>query len=136
MRYLGIDYGSKRIGTAVSNDEGTIAFPRASIANDEHVLARISDMVKENKIDRLVMGDTRAFSGLENPVTSEADSFAHSLQEYLGIEVKKTWEAWSSREAGRFAPARARRAGGPKDKKSDSATAAIILQRFLDMRKS
>ena len=127
MRFLGIDYGSKRIGISISNEEGTIAFPHVSIVNNDKAIDKIGDVVKEKDVAVIVMGDTRAFSGAENSVTREAESFARTLSERVGITVEKTWEAWSSREAGRFAP---------DDVKDDSAAAAIILQRYLEMKKS
>ncbi len=127
MKYLGIDYGSKRIGVAVSDEKGSIAFPRVAVQNDGGALERIADIAKAEGVTNLVIGDTRAFSGAENRITPEAESFARELAALTGIEVEASWEAWSSREASRFAP---------KDVKNDSAAAAIILQRFLDMRKS
>ena len=125
MKYLGIDYGVKNLGLAVSNEDGTIAFPRVAMANDEDIISRIATMVKEEGVDGIVIGDTRAFSGAENPVTAESELFAHELSERTGLEVLSASEAWSSRESTRFAP---------KGVKSNAAEAAVILQRFIEMR--
>lgn len=125
MKYLGIDYGVNNIGLAVSNEEGTIAFPRVTMVNKRGILSRIATLVKEEGVDAIVIGNTRAFSGAENPVTAESELFAHELSEKTGLEVLSASEAWSSREATRFAP---------KGVKSDAAEAAVILQRFLEMR--
>lgn len=135
MRYLGIDYGAKRIGLAISS-EG-IAFPREVIHNDAHLLTNIGEIVAKEKISAIVVGDTRSFVGTENPVTKEADAFIAKLRKETHLPVVTAWEAGSSVEASRYAPARAPRAGGPEARPhNDSAAAAIILQRYLDMRGS
>ena len=125
MKYLGIDYGAKRIGIAVSDAAGAIAFPRTTILNNAQVLENILQVTKEEKIERIVVGDTRAFSGFENPVTKDAEAFIEVLKKATGLEVVKGWEAGSSIEASRYAPEDAGH--------EDGAAAAIILQRYLDM---
>ena len=128
MKYLGVDYGAKRVGVAISNDEGTIAFPRATIANDEKLVALIVQMIEEEKIGAVVVGDTRTVSGAANPISAEADAFIEELERVSGVSVKRSFEGWSYIEASRYAPR-----GKEHD---DAAAAAIILQRFLDMHKS
>ena len=125
MRTLGIDYGAKRIGIAISDAAGGFAFPKGVIPNDASALDAILALVASEKIGAVVVGDTRAANGAENPVTFEADRFCEALEEKLEIPMHRAWEAWSSAEAGRFAP---------DGKHDDSAAAAIILQRFLDSK--
>lgn len=124
MRYLGIDYGIKRVGLAVTDALGTIAFPRDTLANDAKFIDRVVAMIKDEKIESIVVGDTRAFSGFENPVTKEAEGFMNKLRSASGLPVISAWEAGSSVEASRFAPG---------DEHEDGAAAAIILQRYVDM---
>jgi len=123
MRYLGIDYGSKRIGIAISDEAGGFAFPKSVIPNDRKALETILSLIESEKIGAVVVGDTRAANGAENKVTFEADRFCEALEEKMEIPMHRGWEAWSSAEAGRFNP------DGGHD---DSSAAAIILQRFLD----
>ncbi len=125
MKYLGIDFGAKRIGLAVSDAAGTIAFPRETVANDAQLPARIVRLIDEEKIDRIVIGDTRSHGGAPNPISAEASAFIEELQRATGLPVARAFEAWSSIEASRYAPK-----GKEHD---DSAAAAIILQRFLEM---
>lgn len=124
MRYLGLDYGKKRIGVAVSDADGGFAFPRETIPNDHTTIDRLMKLVSEEGIGAIVLGDARAINGAENPITSETEQFAKTIETHLKISVNPIWEAWSSVEAGRFAPK-----GKEHD---DSAAAAIILQRYLD----
>lgn len=125
VKYLGIDYGSKRIGTAVSNAEGTIAFPRSTLANDAALVASLQDLVQAEKIERIIVGDTLSHGGGENPVTKEAEEFMGKIAEATGLQVSRGFEVFSSIEASRYAP--------ETSQHDDSAAAAIILQRYLDM---
>ena len=47
MKYLAIDYGTKHIGMAISNQKGTIAFPYKSIASDSQKLREIKKIIEE-----------------------------------------------------------------------------------------
>lgn len=125
MKYLGIDYGSKYLGIAVSNAEGTIAFPRSTLFNDGSLSANLKEVVSKEKIERIVVGDTRSHGGAANPVTNEAEIFMKTLAQETGVEVIPVFEVFSSIEASRYAP-------GDRQH-DDSAAAAIILQRYLDM---
>jgi putative holliday junction resolvase len=125
-KYLGIDYGAKRIGVAVSDNEGAIAFPRATIKNDVRLMESIKRLIAKENIGSIVIGDTRSFSNLENHVTKDAEGFVRRLKKETSLPVESVWEAGSSIEASRYAPEDAGH--------SDGAAAAIILQRFFDMR--
>ncbi|MBV9159904.1 MAG: Holliday junction resolvase RuvX [Candidatus Kaiserbacteria bacterium] len=125
MKYLGIDYGAKRIGLALSDESGAIAFPRGTIENQD-ALAHIRGLIDSEKVGAIIMGDTKAPGGLENPISKEAAAFAEMLARETGLLIERVWEAWSSIEASRLAPK-----GQEHD---DSAAAAIILQRYLDSR--
>lgn len=124
MRYLGIDYGAKRVGLAVSDAAGTIAFPRTTVSNDAKLFENLINSIRNETIEAVVVGDTRAFSGFENPVTKEAELFMNKLRTLSGLPVTSAWEAGSSVEASRYAP---------DEGHEDGAAAAIILQRYLEM---
>lgn len=119
-----MDYGIKRIGLAISSED--IAFPRIVVENDATLLPTLDEIIKKERIAEIVVGDTRAFGGGENSVSKDLKVFIGRLKEETGLPVHLIWEAGSSVEASRFAPR-----GRPKD---DSAAAAIILQRYLDIR--
>lgn len=124
MKYLGIDYGARRIGLATSDENGEFAFPKETIPNDLSSIDRITRIIRQDNIAGVVIGDTRADTGVENPITKEVETFGEALQHHAGVPVSFVREAWSSFEAARFAPK-----GKEHD---DAAAAAIILQRFLD----
>ena len=126
MKYLGIDYGAKRVGTSVSNAEGTIAFPRETIENNARLFESLNRIIAAEKIESIVVGDTRSFSNLENPVTKDAENVIARLKKETSLPVLSAWEAGSSIEASRYTP--------HSESHSDEAAAAIILQRYIDMK--
>ena len=124
VKYLGIDYGAKRIGIALSDERGSFAFPRETIPNDVSAIDRILALVRTEEVAVVVMGDTQALNGVDNPITEKAEYFAQALSTHLAQPIVRVREGWSSVEAGRYAP---------KGKQHDDASAAaIILQRHLD----
>lgn len=125
MRYLGIDYGTRKIGLALSDADGRFAFPLEILPHDSHVLENIAHVIEQKSVKCVVMGDTRADSGASNAITHESEDFAKKLSERTTLPVERVREAWSSFEAARFAP---------DQKKRDDAAAAIILQRYLDAK--
>lgn len=128
MKYLGIDYGSKRVGIAISNAEGTIAFPRSTLPNDKNLLPLLKDLISTEKVEQVIVGDTRSHGGKENPVTADAEIFMEELGIAAGLPVTPVFEVFSSIEASRYAP--------ESKQHDDSAAAAVILQRFLDMHRA
>lgn len=127
MRYLGIDYGDKHIGVAVSNENGDLAFPLEPLSNDVQLMGHISSLVKEKDIKEFVIGESKDFQGNENPIMKKAKEFAGKLEKESGKTVRFEPEFLTSVEA--------RHIQGGSDKTHSSA-AAIILQSFLDRKKN
>ena len=125
MKFLGIDYGAKRIGIAVSDENGSIAFPRETLANMHGVIESIQKIIREEKIGFVVVGDTKSYGGIPNPVTFKVKDFVDDLKKVLDVPIASSWEAGSTMEANRYDPAGAH---------NDSAAAAVILQRYLDIK--
>lgn len=127
MRYLGIDYGEKKLGIAVSDEEGKFAFPFSIILNKnkENVVKDIQNILKEKNIKNIVIGESLDLKGLPNKILEETKIFAKKLKEEkedINIFFEKEW--LSTIEARRF-----------NDRKdADDGAAAIILQRFLDKK--
>ena len=125
---LGRECGEKPDGLAVSDAAGTIAFPRATLPNDAQLFSQLAELVKNEKVGSIVVGDTRSHGNKENPITAEAEAFVTALQKTFDVSVERVWEMWSSIEASRYAP--------EGKEHNDASAAAIILQRYLDMRRS
>ena len=56
MRFLGIDYGTKRIGVAVSDENGMLAFPKEIIQNDKNTFDKLSEIIKKEKTVSVTVG--------------------------------------------------------------------------------
>jgi len=123
MRFLGIDYGRRHVGLAISNDEATIAFPFKVITQSDHLISEIERICKEESVFGLVVGRSVDDSGQPNPVMSDIESFYQELTDRLGRPVFWESEFGTSQRARELYQGRAR---------VDSAAAALILQDFLD----
>lgn len=125
-KYLGIDYGSKKIGVAISDPEGKFAFPFSIILNKnkDKSLEEIIQILKEKQIKSVVVGESVNLRGEANSILEESKIFVKKLQEKIDIEIFFEKEWLSTVEARRF----------DDRKNADDSAAAIILQRFLDKK--
>jgi putative holliday junction resolvase len=126
MKYLGIDYGSKRIGLAVGESETKLARPLTTLVTTDDYWAELSEITQQEQVDELVVGLPRTLSGNESPQTKEARFFAVELASLkLPIHLQD--------EAGTSEIARERLGKKLTDKgQIDAEAASIILQDFLD----
>lgn len=123
MKYLGIDYGKKKVGIAISDDSGRLAFPKDIFLNEgKKVIDRLAEIIEREKIKNVVIGHSTDFGGADNPIMKEVAKFANSLKEKTGVEIHSELEYMSSQEASRIIA----------NKNDDARAAAIVLQSFLD----
>lgn len=126
MRYLGIDYGTKKIGLALSDEAGTMGFPHSILLNDSRLLDVIRELITKEKVDAVVIGDSKDYSGAENAVAKEAKAFGVELEKG-GVVVHYEPEMLTTQEARRdFEGVRTN-----GHEKVDSSAAALILTSFL-----
>ncbi len=138
VKYLGIDYGTKRIGLALSDESGTLAFPHSVLPNAMGVTAAIEDLIRSEKIEGIVMGESIAADGSENPVQAQAKNFAVALERRFEVPVYFEKEFFTSAHAhggkGKESlHARQTKFNAPEN--LDASAAALILQRYLDKQK-
>ncbi len=140
MRYLGIDFGSKRVGVALSDESGTLAFPHRVFLNDVTLLSEIETIVKEQKVKLVVMGESKDFKGKANPIAKKAEEFRKILEKHTHKKVVYELEFLTSIQATRKHSRRSDGSRGTgqraRDRKPndmlDASAAAIILQSYLD----
>jgi putative holliday junction resolvase len=137
MKYLGIDYGTKRIGIAVSDEGGTLAFPLTTVPAGTDALGRIVELINREWAEKIVLGESRDLSGKPNPIMEDIEQFKKDLAELTQLPVEYEQEFFSSSAAARqFTPEKKSRKENPSHEKLDAAAAALILQSYLDrMRK-
>jgi putative Holliday junction resolvase len=135
FKYIGVDYGTKRTGIAVSDDTGVLAFPLITLATSAHLAADIVALVRDHKAHAVVLGESRDFSGAPNPVMQHIVALATELKGQ-GVVVEMEQELFSSALSARqFAPEEKSRKANPSQEKLDASAAAIILQSYLDRNK-
>ena len=61
MKYLCIDYGTKRVGIATSDDGGTMAFPLRVLLNSRSLVANVAKICRDEHINTIVMGESLNF---------------------------------------------------------------------------
>jgi len=122
MMYLGIDWGEKRIGLALGDDEIRVATPFKVVGSFDDVYR----VVKEEKIDEIVIGEPIKMSGSNKNFLSDYENFVKELKEKLEIKLNFVDERLTSKAADALV-------GDKKTKASrDSIAAMLILQSFLD----
>jgi putative Holliday junction resolvase len=141
VRVLGIDYGARRIGLALSDATATLASPWRMLQrppSEAETLRTMIDHITQLQTDEdglaaVVIGWPRRLDGSPTDQTSIVETFARSLQAQLDIPVVLQDERLSSTEA------ESRLARNEKDwrkrkQQLDAAAAAVILQDYLDNR--
>lgn len=126
MKYLGIDYGSRRVGLSTADDETKIASPLKTISPDD-LVSYIKD---QGPFDQIIVGLPRSLDGHDTPQTLAVRHFADDvLWRRLNIEPVFQDEAGTSS----LAEERLRASGKDYQKGDiDAEAAAIILQDYLD----
>lgn len=128
MRYMGIDFGTKRVGIALSDEGGKMGFPHAIIPNDGRLIDEVLALIERKNVEAVVMGESLDFSGAENRVAKHAKEFAAILERRSGLSVHLEPEMFTTQEARRdFEGVRV----PGRETAVDSSAAAIILTSFL-----
>lgn len=123
MRYLGIDYGTKKVGLALSDEVGSMAFPESVVPNTKDLLDVVAGLVADRDVEGIVVGESRDYKGAENPVHAPAKAFAQELGEKTGLPVSFEPEFMTSVQA---------RSLQGDSGMIDASAAALMLQSFLD----
>lgn len=103
VRYLGIDFGEKRVGVATGDSLVGVASPHSTIrrTGDRQVIAEIKALAAESGAEVLVVGEPRRLDGSVGPAAERARAFARKLGEACGLPVRTVNESLTSVEAER-----------------------------------
>lgn len=130
---LGIDPGSRRVGVAVSDAGGSIAFPLAVLErkDDDSYLDELADLARLREADEIVVGLPTRLDGTEGPEALEAVRIAGILRNKLGLPVHMLDERFTTRIA--QGALRANNVSSRKQKPMvDKVAATLLLQSYLD----
>lgn len=129
MRFLGIDYGTKRVGVALSDEAGQFAMPLSVIQNTKslaHLVAAVKEIAVKNGVKEAVLGESKNYKGEANAILEKSLEFKREL-EAQGFTVYLEPEFMTSTHAEKFQG---------KNDLLDASAAALILQSFLDKEKN
>lgn len=130
---LALDFGRVRIGAAISDQLQLLAHPLETIPANKQAPSRVAEIVRERKVDHVVIGIPRQMNGEMGPAATEALQFVEKLRAILPCPVA----AWDERLT-TAAAHRALRDAGKKTRDTrgyvDQVAAQMILQSYLDRR--
>ena len=132
-RILGVDYGTKRIGVAVSDDDQVFAF-ELDIFPSDSFLETYPGLVKEHGIERTVLGNPIGLDGSNTETTARAAIFQGQLKAAApDVPVELVDERFSSQ----FAQGFIRKKKQQKPKRGiDSLAAQVILENYLEVQRN
>lgn len=136
MRILGVDYGERRVGVALSDPTGTLASPLETLrrrAGKRPPVQALADLASAHGAEKIVVGLPLTPAGDEDEWCREVRALGAALAARTGLDVVYVDERFSSAQAER----RIRTSGLPRGRREekdrvDAGAAAVILQSFLD----
>ena len=130
---LAVDFGHARVGVAISDELQLLAHPLETISANEPAAARLAEIVRDKKIDHVVVGIPRRMTGEVGSAATEVLKFVDKLRTILPCAVV-TWDERLTTVAAH----RALREAGKKTRATrgyvDQVAAQMILQGYLDRR--
>lgn len=130
---MGIDPGLRRVGVALSDEDGTLASPYKTLTrtSDEALIAALTEEAKSAGVTEVVLGLPLRMNGSEGPEAKRARKLGRDLERALGVRVV----LWDERLTTVAAEKQLRDVGLRADKKKallDQAAATLLLQSYLD----
>lgn len=123
---MGIDFGSKNVGLAFTDESGSMAFPHGVLPNNAGLFPAVLKLIKEKNVEEIVIGHSLDKAGKANKIHLAVESFILDLTLELGIPIHLEPEQYSTQQAIRIQG---------KNSQTDAAAAAIILDSFITRKK-
>jgi len=133
VRILGIDYGERRVGLALSDPFGSLALPLrvAEVTGDKQAVRAVGEAVEEFDVERIVVGLPLNMNGTEGPMAEKVRAFVSRVGQACGIPV----EMWDERLSTGLVERTLLQADVSRKKRRkvrDKLAAQVILQGYLD----
>ena len=126
MKLMGIDYGSKRVGIAITDQSGVMAFPRSVLPNDKNLVSVVKKICLDEKIEKIIIGDSKDSNMKDNTIMQSVRRFANVISNGTNLPIEFELEFMTSQQAILIQ--------GENDM-IDASAATIILQSYLDKKK-
>ena len=136
-RVMGIDFGEKRLGIAMSDPGGVVAGSPSVLeaATPRDAVAKITELIEQEGIAEIVVGYPVSLRGGAGPQAVKVAQFAALLSQSCGKTVALWVERYSTVEAQRLLQSQSKKVRKQKDKR-DAIAAMLILQSYLDRKSS
>lgn len=140
-KYLGIDFGEKRIGIAVSDENKKYSFSRDYIINDIQLKTKLLKIIREENIVKIIIGYPLNFKSEKTIQTLKIEDFKNQLEEFLRKNsVSSELVFYDERFTSKIAESSILNSGLKKKRRQekglvDSISAQIILQDYIDKSK-
>jgi putative holliday junction resolvase len=130
MRYLGIDYGNKKVGLAISDEAGGFAFPYQVIKNEgiDKLVGQIEKICDNEGVGAIVLGESIDLSGQANEIQKDILNFKKKLEIEIGREIILQKELFTTQEARRGIDETG------TDLATDARAASLILRSYLERK--
>lgn len=125
-RLLGIDFGKKRVGVAVSDELGKMAFPHKVFENDSSLVKNICSVISEKKVSEIVIGHSLDKEGKPNEIHNKAEELMLDLTLETGLPIHLESELYTTQAALRIQG---------RNSMTDAAAATLILDNFITRNK-
>jgi putative Holliday junction resolvase len=134
LTLLGVDYGERRIGLAITDAMEMIASPMQTLQNDKTFIARLKEIVRAHNVDTVVVGMPLKLDGSRGPAAEKTARFADELQGELDADVttfdERLTTVQAERSMLRHDISRKKRA-----QRRDEMAAQFMLQTYMDAKK-
>ena len=122
MRLMGIDYGTKRVGIALSDDKALMAFPHVVLKNDATLIKEIERIAEKEKVKQIIIGHSVNRDGKPNAIHATIEELIQDITLNIGLPVELEPEQYTTKEAIRFQG---------KTDLTDASAASIILNSYI-----
>lgn len=133
MRIMALDYGTRRVGVAVSDELGMLARPLGYLPAEprERFLEELRRLVREQGVQRIIVGVPRNMDGTYGPAAAKVRAWMEELRQVLDVPLVPWDERLTTVQAQRLLHEAGRNTRKQRAR-IDSSAAAVLLQSYLD----
>jgi putative Holliday junction resolvase len=135
MRILALDWGTVRIGGAISDPEGRMAFPLQKYIESNNAVTEIKQIVSESAVEKIIIGLPRGMGGQDTESTEKAKKFIERIVAEISLPVETVDERLSSVGAGRVLSGMGINEKNQRDIK-DNMAAQMMLEQYLNQKQN
>lgn len=134
-RVLAIDYGSKLIGLALSDETQTFAFPYLTLSNKSSPLSceTLIDIIKKEAVKKVIIGRPKHLDGSESDFERKVVAFGNEIQKEINTEIEYIDERYTTEHAKQEFMRKTKQKITKDQLQSESAR--LILQKYIEMKK-